>query len=215
MNGRDFNFRLSHPSCIYICGPSKSGKSTLTREILLRHDEVFDSPIHEIIYCYGTPQDKWFAKLGKECPKITFHAGLPDEFGDESCTAKLYVLDDLLQECSKSPNVLNAFIREAHHKNISVILISQVFFYPGLRSLTLNCHYICLFKNPREMQVVRTLGMQMMGKKNTCLEEGFRDACSKPHGYLFIDLSQEQDDDCRIRDNLFGDNGCKVYMMKK
>ena len=215
MDGRHFDFQLKHPFCCYIVGPSQSGKSTLTRDIILRHRELIDTPIERIVYHYGAPQPAYFAKLEKECPgKITFQSGLPEEFGDEANSPMLYILDDLMYESSKSPDVLNAFIKGSHHNNISICFLSQCFFYPGLRPLTLNSHYICLFKNPREMQVIRTLGMQMTGKKSQFLEDAFKDACSEPHKYLFFDLTQGQNDDLRIRNDIFADNGSKVYVKK-
>ena len=126
----------------------------------------------------------------------------------------IYVLDDLMLECSKSPDVVNAFVRSSHHKNLSLMVLTQIFFHPGLRPLSLNSHYIVLFKNPREATVVRCLGIQMMGQKSKWLEEAFKDACSQPHRYLFFDLSQQQADDLRIRNDIFCDQGTKVYMRK-
>lgn len=214
MDGRQLKYQLSHPFTLFISGPTKCGKSTLTRDIILRHQELIDTPIDQIVYCYGAPQPQYFAKLAGECPKMKFQNGIPEEFGDESNSPSLYILDDLMYEASKSPSVLNVFIKGAHHNNISVCFLSQCFFYPGLRPLTLNSHYICLFKNPREMQVIRHLGMQMTGRKDACLEDAFRDATSEPHKYLFLDFSQGQDDALRIRNDIFADDGSKIYVRK-
>ena len=62
------------------------------------------------------------------------------------------------------------------------------------------------------MQVIRTLGIQMTGKKSAWLENAFSDACSEPHKYLFFDLTQGQDDGLRVRNNLFCDDGTKIYV---
>lgn len=64
------------------------------------------------------------------------------------------------------------------------------------------------------MQVIRTMGVQMTGGKSHWLEESFKDACSEPHKYLFFDLSQGQDDSLRIRNNVFCDDGTKLYVKK-
>ena len=64
------------------------------------------------------------------------------------------------------------------------------------------------------MQVIRTLGMQMTGKKSQFLEDAFKDACSEPHKYLFLDMSQGQNDELRIRNDIFADDGSKVYVKK-
>ena len=214
MEGCDFQFRLHQPSLMIISGPTQAGKSNLVRKIILRHEDLYDSPIDHIIYCYGAPQPAFFEKLASECPQISFKHGLPDDFGENNNRPTIYILDDLMYEASKSPDVLNAFVRTSHHSNASIIMLTQVFFFKGLRSMTLNCHYICFFKSPREASAIRTLGMQMTGRKCECLEEAYKDCCSKPHSYVFIDLSQKQDDNMRIRDDIFGDDGCKVYLKK-
>jgi len=215
MEGLEIDFTLRHPFTCFISGPTKSGKSTLTRQIILRHEEIIDAPIKKIVYCYGVDQPVYFAKLKQECPKLSFHYGIPEDFGDELGTPMLYILDDLMSEGCRSKDVLNAFVRESHHKNISVIFLTQCFFHPGLRPISLNSHYFVIFKNPRETQVIRHLGQQMnCGRKCNVMEEAFRDAVSKPYRYLFIDCTQEMDDRCRLRNDLFGDEGCKIYIKK-
>ena len=214
MQGCEFKFRLHQPSLMVISGPTQAGKSSLVRKIILRHEELYDSPIDHIVYCYGASQPEFFDKLASECSKLVFKEGLPDDFSEYSNRPTIYILDDLMQECSKNQDVLNAFVRTSHHSNASIIMLTQAFFFKGLRTLTLNCHYICFFRAPREMSAIRTLGMQMSGSKCECLEEAYRDCCSKPHSYVFIDLSQKQDDSLRIRDDIFADNGCKIYIKK-
>jgi len=124
-----------------------------------------------------------------------------------------YVVDDLMQECCKSKALLDAFIRGSHHRNCNVIFITQNFFQQGLRPITMNAKYIACFKNPRDSGYVDVLGRQMNGgRKNKYCEEAFEHAISKPYGYLFMDLSQEQNDKCRLRNNIFPYKDCVVYV---
>jgi len=212
MEGQHINCSLRHPFTFFMSGPTKAGKSTLTREIILRHGEIIDAPIEKIVYCYGVDQPSYFSKLMQDCPKLSLQTGIPEDFGDSLGTPMLYILDDLMAEGCRSKDVLNAFVRESHHRNISVIFLTQCFFYPGLRPISLNSHYFAIFKNPRETQVIRHLGQQMnCGRKCSATEDAFRDAVSQPYRYLFIDCTQEMDDRFRLRNDVFGDQGCKIY----
>lgn len=102
-----------------------------------------------------------------------------------------------------------------YSKTINVFLYSQNFFHDGLRTLTLNAKYVCIFKNPRDASFVSIIGRQMAGnKRNHYMEQAFAECVRRPYGYMFLDLSQEQDDDLRIRNNVFPDQNCIVFKKK-
>jgi energy-coupling factor transporter ATP-binding protein EcfA2 len=152
---------------------------------------------------------------------LEYVQGLPDidnytdVVNDQSAPPHvLVVLDDLMNESSKSTDILDMFTRKNHHQNISCILILQNFFHKNLRSLTLNSKYIVVLKNPRESSIMSVLGRQMnSGKRNLCLEQAYSDCCKTPHGYVVLDLSQTCDDSLRIRSSLFPED-CVFYMKK-
>ena len=62
----------------------------------------------------------------------------------------LIVFDDQMIDASKDKRIVNLFIRGSHHPNLSVIYIVQNLFHQGNgnRSISLNSHYLVLFKNP-------------------------------------------------------------------
>ena len=74
----------------------------------------------------------------------------------------IIVLDDLMSECSKDQRVSDLFTRGSHHKGISVFYLTQNLFPPGKlsRTISLNCHYIFVFKNPRDSLGIATLAKQ-------------------------------------------------------
>ena len=192
-----------------------SGKSQLTKCILQRKDEIICPPVNQIIYCYGEYQDELFKELKDTVSGIVFHPGLPTEFGDGLRTPSLYILDDLMEEVVKSKEVHNLFVRASHHQNISVILLIQNFFHKDMRKLTLNAKYVCIFKNPRDTGFICTLGAQMnKRKRNHMMEDAFEQCIVRPHGYLFIDCAQQQDDNYRLRNNIFPDSDCIVFTKK-
>lgn len=218
MEFETFDYTLKAPFAMVISGMSQSGKSTLTSQILKRRNEIIETkegkPIHRIMYCFTEHQPKLFSKLKKDIPSIVFHKGLPEEYADGSDEPSIVVLDDLMNEAGKSNDASLAFTRTSHHRNVCLILLVQNFFHKNLRTMTSNCHYLCIMKNPRDSSFLAHLGRQMNGgKKNIVLEEAYADCMKKPYGYVFIDTTQQQNDKYRIRDNLFPED-CTVYTSK-
>jgi len=74
MEVQQLNCTLRHEFCFLLSGPTRCGKSTLAREILLQSHEIIDTPIKQIVYCYGVDQPKYFAALKNEIPYIIFIA---------------------------------------------------------------------------------------------------------------------------------------------
>src|SRR5271170_1990401 len=93
------------------------------------------------------------------------------------------------------------FTKGSHHRNLSIWFLMQNFFHKGkeIRSITLNAHYIILFKNPRDRQQIRCLARQMYDKDAQVMQEAFQDATDRPHGYLLVDLKQATPDCMRLR----------------
>ena len=76
-------------------------------------------------------------------------------------TTLLLVIKDLAVNYS---NISKTYVtRGSHHRNLSVIYIVQNLFHQGKgsRSISLNSHYLVLFKNPRDKLQILTLAMQM------------------------------------------------------
>ena len=75
----------------------------------------------------------------------------------------LMVFDDQMIDASKDKRIVNLFTRGSHHRNLSVIYIVQNLFHQGKgsRSISLNSHYLVLFKNPRDKLQILTLAKQM------------------------------------------------------
>ena len=60
------------------------------------------------------------------------------------------VLDDLMSETND--DAANLFTKGSHHRNVSVMFLTQNLFYKNrhMRTISLNEHYMILFKNPRD-----------------------------------------------------------------
>jgi len=80
--------------------------------------------------------------------------------------------------------------------------------------MSLNAHYIVIFKNPRDALQVATLARQMYPGQSKFLVEAFKNASEKPFGYLLLDLKPDTDEKYRVRTNIFPDETQYVYIPK-
>src|SRR5690348_5627979 len=128
-----FDCTLKAPFALVISGMPQSGKSTLTAQLLEQRNEIIctpnDEPIDRITYCYTEYQPKFFNHLKRKIPQIVFHKGLPEEYADGSDQPSIMILDDLMDEASKSSSACAAFTRTSHHRNVSLIILVQNFFH--------------------------------------------------------------------------------------
>jgi len=126
----------------------------------------------------------------------------------------LVIIDDLIQETNET--VANMFTKGSHHKNISVVFRSQNLFPKNkfARTMSLNAHYMVLFKNPRDVSQFARLARQMYPKTSQFAVEAYRDATREPYSYLLVDLRPEQDEVLRMRTNIFPGETHYVYVPK-
>ena len=142
--------------------------------------------------------------------RIEFREGLPrpEDYSSDPFSPKLVIIDDLMRESSSCDAIVDLFTKGSHHKNLSVILISQNLFHQGRgqRNISLNANYIVIFKNPRDRAQIRHLARQVYPDDPKFLEEAYYDATSHPHGYLLLDLKQTTPDEYRFRTCIFPDD---------
>jgi hypothetical protein len=116
------------------------------------------------------------------------------------------VIDDLFTEANNETNFNNLFTKIARHRGVTVFFITQNMFQQGgkHRTRNLNVHYLILLKNPRDQTVIDFIARQAFPKTRTYLIDAFHDAVNnKPHGYLFIDFTQDCPDEIRVRADIF------------
>ena len=198
---------LKAPFTCIVAGPSGCGKTELT----LRFVENIHSMVHpmpaRVVWCFGIYQKKFdsFRKF------VEFHEGLPSTI-DSIKPNTLLIIDDLMAEAGDQ--VMSIFTKGSHHKNISCFFLTQNLYFAGKhnRTMNLNCHYMFLFKNPRDQTQIQVLSRQMFPQAAKYLEEAFRDATStggqreKFYSYLFVDLKSDTEDHLRLRTRIFPDD---------
>ena len=71
-----------------------------------------------------------------------------------------------------------------------------------MRNISLNAHYIVLFKSPRDKQQISMLARQVNPGKVQEFMRSYEDATRRPHGYLMLDLKPTTDDQQRLKTNV-------------
>ena len=70
------------------------------------------------------------------------------------------------------------------------------------RTISLNSHYLVIFRNPRDSLGISTLARQMFPGRTDYLMESFCNATSRPYGYLVIDCHQLTPENMGLRTNI-------------
>ena len=72
-----------------------------------------------------------------------------------------------------------------------------------MRDISLNTHYLVVFKSARDHGSITTIARQMYGKTYKLLLSAYEDATSEKFGYLLIDSKAATPDEIRLRTKIF------------
>ena len=200
-------FQLVHPFTCMVAGMTGSGKTVWVQSLLQQAQTVIDQPPERIIWCYSQWQNA-YTQLLMMIPTIEFVKGIPESLENDSYLdvniRNLIVIDDQMIEAGKDNRIVNLFTKGSHHRNLSVIYIVQNLFHQGKgnRSISLNSHYLVLFKNPRDKLQILTLAKQMYPSETAWFIKEYEEAVRRPYGYLFVDLRPTTPERCRLRTNV-------------
>lgn len=209
-----------------IAGPTGCGKTQFLLKVL--SSKAIQPPPQRIVCVYGEWQpayDEMKRIVKKQNAKLEFvnnpsadaMADLYESFN--SSVRNLLILDDQMANHQirkdQGGSLTKLFAQGSHHRNLTIIYIVQNLFNQSreMRNVSLNSHYMVLFKNARDKTQVRTLGQQMHPRNPHFLLEAFEDATSQKHGYLTIDLHPSAEDSTRVRTDIF--NTTIVYQPAK
>ena len=121
MSNITFNPQWAHPFSAIIAGASGAGKTCFVEKLLKNLDVMVNPTPTHIVWAYGV----WQVGYEKWGNKIKFVEGIPNN--DDISPNTLLVIDDLMSETNQS--ITQLFTKDSHHKNISVIYITQNLFF--------------------------------------------------------------------------------------
>ena len=110
--------RFKHSYTAIIAGPSSSGKSMFCMRLIRNARECIVPPLESIVYCYSVYQPSF-----DQFPDVELVEGLPDLNMFDGVKRTLLIIKDLMHETNEIVSKL--FTRLSHHKNVSVVYLTQ------------------------------------------------------------------------------------------
>ena len=203
-NGTDHVFK--HPFTMTVSAPTGSGKSYLVYNIL-RNNRLQPSP-RRIVVLYKRWQPL-YDEMKKTIPNIEFMQGVPSGLDKDGYfnarKPNLLILDDLMSTTANNSVIADLFSEGSHHRNLSVINITQNLFPPGKISTTQrrNTQYMIIFKSPMSQDQIRTIGSFMFPGRVPKFLEIYQKATAPAYGYLLIDAKPDTPESYRFKHQLF------------
>lgn len=147
---------LHSPSTVMNSGCSNSGKTYFTKKILENASGMFTVPPGRIVYAYSEHQPL-FDVMKATIPNITFYQGVPTR--------------DNIENFSEGQDHV-IFTVTSHHRNVSVLFLTQNLYPPGryARTISLNCAYVILFRNDRNQRQILYFASQILPGQTTFFE---------------------------------------------
>ena len=210
-------FCFKHPTTVLIAGPTQCGKTYFFISVLKR--KLIQPEPQRIVWVYGEWQSA-YAELQQELPQIEFVKNFQPELYEsfDARVRNLVVLDDQMENRNAhkrgADSVVKFFTQGSHHRNMTVVYIVQNLFNQdkSMRTVSLNAHYIIVFKNPRDGTQIQTLACQMFPGNPTPLLDAYRDATAvtsdsgTKRGYLLLDFHPTSCDALRMLTNVFDES---------
>ena len=129
---------------------------------------------------------------------------------------KIIIIDDYLSDLTgpAGKEIIRMVLNGSHHLNVCVFILVQNMFEKHLRTISLNCQYLVIFKSPRDGYQIQYLLRQIFGKNCQNHVSAVKNALALPYTYVFLDLSQSCPEIVRIRTDILPseETFCKVYM---
>ncbi|CAG2234492.1 unnamed protein product [Mytilus edulis] len=198
------------PCTFMISGATQSGKTTFVMKLLKHASAMFKTPPVQTVYCY-TEFQPVFDQAEKTIPNFILHEGFPTRSDLMEWTNPdkhtLLVLDDMMRLISKSDEALHLATALSHHRNCSVIFITQNLFEKGthFRSISLNTHIFVLMANNRDKKKLIAFASQAFPGETKYFKDAYDKAisCVSVGGYLVCDLSPYTNKKYRLRTSIF------------
>jgi len=112
-----------------------------------------------------------------------------------------------------STKVSQSFTKGSHHRNISLVLITQILFHqgPSSRDIYLNSKYIVVFKNSWDKTQIVQLARQVYLENITSFHKTYLEVCKHPHTYFFLDLTKSINDLLKFRTKILPGETTEVF----
>ena len=205
------DYKIPVPARFMIIGPSGSGKSFFTAQMIRQHETMFRKKADKIIYYYSIIQP-FMTKLLEEVPIMELHQGFdPELYKDrDPSTHLVLIIDDLMQEENLYPELSSLFTRYSRHLNITVLYLCQNAYFKGNtaavrygRDVLSNASEMVLFRNPRDSLASLSIGRAAYPHAYRWFKAVLADATKKSYSYLYLSFHPETSEKLMVRSNIF------------
>ena len=199
--------KIYAPTTIALYGPTQSGKTSFVLNLLKHSNKMFTEKVDEIYYCYEAWQECYNTiKHVDGVDKVLMYKGMPSV---DQCKKWSYmkqhvivVFDDLMTELSNDKDMIKFVTVYSHHMRITMLVLLHNIFPPKLRTMSLNTHYVVLFKNKRDTLQVEMFARRVMKDRVKYFFGCYKKAVSTPYGYLFVDMHPHSDEVYQLRSRI-------------
>lgn len=207
-----FDCRMKTPFNCLIAGPTKSGKTTFTCNLLkIANDKFVHKPDYVILfYMINQPNYEHMFEKGLINEMINmndqnidyneiYHKVMPYKHRNGS----LIIFDDSMSDIK--PGFEKIFTVLGHHTNTSLIFLSQNLFYNNktFRNISLNFDYLVIMRNKRDQSQINYLAHQLCPGNTHWIKSSYFKATALPYSYLFVDCSSTAIENICLRSNIF------------
>ena len=204
-----WDYRFVKPFSWVVSGSSGAGKSRMLLQFIKECQRLVYPPPKKLLVAYKHNQ-VMYSEFGKYIDtEFMKEPGVPTV--SQLNGADILIIDDLMSEME---SVIDYFTVHSHHVGVNVIFVTQNFYAKGMRTLSLNSHYLTIYKNPRDSSQIKYLARQLEPDEPKLVTEAYRYCTQKPHGYLHINCRQKCHKFFKYRDNIDADADCSVFVSK-
>jgi len=169
---------LCHPFTAVVAGPTGCGITAWVLRLIDNARETIDLSPTRIWYYYGEHQPTF-----NNYSWVHFEEGLP-QLNDEVFDGRqpsMIVVDDHISDTNQL--VADIFTKISHHRDISILHLTQNFLFDKnkfARTISLNAHYLFLFKKSTRCGTVRSAGEADVPKLVEVCRRGISGRCECP-----------------------------------
>ena len=213
----DWVRNFSIPSNVLLCGPSGCGKSKFIEKIL-QTPCMWNGSIDNLYYCYGIYTDN-VRRIVETYPAATVIEHIPRNLDQpheifNRNERNVIIFDDLGSETQSSSTFTNFMSRGSHHSNVCMLSLEHHLFSDEKerKKQTNHWHCIILFRNKRSVHQIGTLARQTSIANPQLVQWAYRDATSKPYGYLVMDFRNDTPEEMRLLTNVMCENNEPTWL---
>ena len=137
--------------------------------------------------------NKFLEEVRSYFPHLEIVGGLPkSNVINDDLLPKLLIMDDLMSEIFRDPQMADLFTRLSRHNSVSLVFTTQNYFDSGhSKTIVRQCNVQIIFENPMDKVLTRSIGNTIVPKQpdflNNCFDSLRHFFPQEKFPYILID----------------------------